>query len=134
MQPSEKIKQAKAERQKITFDIGDLCEIFETTSGGARKIMRTVKQGASDPDGKWSYYYPNGSPQRTQSYKDGRRHGTATTYNRTGKLIQEADYEAGKKHGKFIQYNEKTREVDEHYIYEYGKIVKVKVSKNPGRK
>lgn len=55
MQPSEKIKQAKAERQKITFDIGDLCEIFETTSGGARKIMRTVKQGASDPDGKWSY-------------------------------------------------------------------------------
>ena len=55
MQPSQKVKQAKEQRQKIAFDIGDLREIFETTDGGARKIMRAVKQGASDPDGKWSY-------------------------------------------------------------------------------
>lgn len=55
MQPSEKVQQAKEQRQKITFDIGDLREIFETTDGGARKIMRAVGQGASDPDGKWSY-------------------------------------------------------------------------------
>ena len=55
MQPSQKVKQAKEQRQKITFDIGDLREIFETTDGGARTIMRAVKQGASDSDGKWSY-------------------------------------------------------------------------------
>lgn len=55
MQPSEKVKQARDQRQKITFDIGDLREIFETSSGGVRKIMRDVHQGASDADGKWSY-------------------------------------------------------------------------------
>ena len=55
MLPSNKVKQARDQRQKITFDIGDLREIFETTDGGARKIMRAIKQGASDPDGKWSY-------------------------------------------------------------------------------
>ena len=87
-----------------------------------------------EPDGKWEYFYPNGSPQRSQSYKDGRLDGKALTYSRSGKLIQEVHYEAGKKHGKYIRYNEKTGEIDEHYIYEHGRVAEVKVSKNPGQK
>ena len=58
MKPSEKIRQAGEERQKKIFRMSELCEIFQTTKGGVREIMRDSKLGqahSSTQGDRWIY-------------------------------------------------------------------------------
>ena len=58
MQPSEKIQQLGEERQKQIFRMPELCEIFQTTKGGVREIMRDSKLGqahSSRQGDRWIY-------------------------------------------------------------------------------
>ena len=76
------------------------------------------------PDGKWSYYFPNGSIQRMHNYKLGRMDGLSVTYDRRGRKLQETEYKMNRKHGKFVTYNDRTGEIEQHLIFENGKMVK----------
>ena len=58
MKPSEKIRQLGEERQKQIFRMPELCEIFQTTQGGVREIMRHSKLGqahSSKQGDRWIY-------------------------------------------------------------------------------
>ena len=85
-------------------------------------------------DGKWSYFYLNGSPQSDQVYKDGLLDGKFVIYNRRGKVVQEAEYKAGGKHGTYKRWNEQTGELEQHFVYEKGAVKEVIVMKQTSRK
>jgi hypothetical protein len=58
MKPSEKIRQLGEERQKQIFRMPELCEIFQTTKGGVREIMRGSNLGqahTSKQGDRWIY-------------------------------------------------------------------------------
>ena len=56
------------------------------------------------------------------------------TYNRRGKMVQEAEYKAGGKHGTYKRWNEQTGELEQHFVYEKGSVKEVIVMKQTPRK
>ncbi|QCX40803.1 nicotinic acid mononucleotide adenyltransferase [Aureibaculum algae] len=60
-----------------------------------------------------TFYYDNGEIDQQGFFKDGKLHGTWTSYNLTGEKIAVGNYEAGEKVGKWIfKTNDVLKEVD----------------------
>jgi antitoxin component YwqK of YwqJK toxin-antitoxin module len=64
------------------------------------------------------------------TYDEGIRDGESITYTRRGEVLKKAEYSNNRLDGDFILYNERTREVEQHFVYKNGQVVKVKVGKH----
>lgn len=102
---SQKIYQAS---DKLYYDsltnqlfTGDYIEKYPS---GKTKIEMTFRNG--NKDGIIKIYFENEQLNEIRSYKNGKMHGTWTSYNEKGIKIAEAGYSYNKKNGKWYIWDE----------------------------
>lgn len=68
-------------------------------------------------EGTLTSYYPSGKLQLEQNYKAGKLHGPSRTYDKLGKILSEAGYQDDKLHGRYVEYYpDKTLRLEGQYI------------------
>ncbi|MBJ2173995.1 nicotinic acid mononucleotide adenyltransferase [Aureibaculum sp. A20] len=95
--------------KKIAVLLIVFCVSFSFAQENDNKVKLEKKGDITEA----TFYYDNGEIDQQGSFKDGKLHGTWTSFNLTGEKIAIGNYEAGKKVGKWIfKTNDVLKEVD----------------------
>jgi antitoxin component YwqK of YwqJK toxin-antitoxin module len=78
---------------------------------GVKQYEGAVKNGKRE--GKWAYWYNNGSPWSECEYKEGRKDGRTTVWYENGYKRYEGFYKDDERSGKWTYWDEKGNPVKE---------------------
>jgi antitoxin component YwqK of YwqJK toxin-antitoxin module len=74
-----------------------------TYGSDGETVVAESTASAGKRNGRYASYYPDGTLEKEQEFKDGKEHGYLRTYDREGNVKWDCHYEEGKMHGRQTQ-------------------------------